>query len=165
MTNQKINNTSKIEHLISTDDLNQESIIKIFDMAESFFKIGQRDIKKVPLLRGKTVCNLFFENSTRTRTTFEIAAKRLSADVINLDIPTSSQSKGESIFDMVDNLIAMGTDIFVIRHPEAGIPNQIAQHVPSHIHVINGGDGSNAHPTQGLLDAFTIRNIKKILAI
>ena len=161
MTNQKINNTSKIEHLISTDDLNQESIIKIFDMAESFFKIGQRDIKKVPLLRGKTVCNLFFENSTRTRTTFEIAAKRLSADVINLDIPTSSQSKGESIFDMVDNLIAMGTDIFVIRHPEAGIPNQIAQHVPSHIHVINGGDGSNAHPTQGLLDAFTIRKYKK----
>ena len=161
MTNQIISNNSKINHLISTDDLNYESIIKIFDMAESFFKIGQRDIKKIPLLRGKTICNLFFENSTRTRTTFEIAAKRLSADVINLDIPTSSQSKGESIFDMVDNLIAMGTDIFVVRHPEAGVPNKIANHVASNIHIINGGDGSNAHPTQGLLDAFTIRKFKK----
>ena len=161
MTNQIIPNNSKINHLISTDDLNYESIIKIFDMAESFFKIGQRDIKKIPLLRGKTICNLFFENSTRTRTTFEIAAKRLSADVINLDIPTSSQSKGESIFDMVDNLIAMGTDIFVVRHPEAGVPNKIANHVASNIHIINGGDGSNAHPTQGLLDAFTIRKFKK----
>jgi aspartate carbamoyltransferase catalytic subunit len=161
MTNQIISNNSKINHLISTDDLNYELIIKIFDMAESFFKIGQRDIKKIPLLRGKTICNLFFENSTRTRTTFEIAAKRLSADVINLDIPTSSQSKGESIFDMVDNLIAMGTDIFVVRHPEAGVPNKIANHVASNIHIINGGDGSNAHPTQGLLDAFTIRKFKK----
>jgi aspartate carbamoyltransferase catalytic subunit len=161
MTNQIIFNNSKINHLISTDDLNYELIIKIFDMAESFFKIGQRDIKKIPLLRGKTICNLFFENSTRTRTTFEIAAKRLSADVINLDIPTSSQSKGESIFDMVDNLIAMGTDIFVVRHPEAGVPNKIANHVASNIHIINGGDGSNAHPTQGLLDAFTIRKFKK----
>jgi aspartate carbamoyltransferase catalytic subunit len=161
MTNQIISNNSKINHLISTDDLNYESIIEIFDMAESFFKIGQRDIKKIPLLRGKTICNLFFENSTRTRTTFEIAAKRLSADVINLDIPTSSQSKGESIFDMVDNLIAMGTDIFVVRHPEAGVPNKIANHVASNIHIINGGDGSNAHPTQGLLDAFTIRKFKK----
>ena len=161
MTNQIISNNSKINHLISTDDLNYESIIKIFDMAESFFKIGQRDIKKIPLLRGKTICNLFFENSTRTRTTFEIAAKRLSADVINLDILTSSQSKGESIFDMVDNLIAMGTDIFVVRHPEAGVPNKIANHVASNIHIINGGDGSNAHPTQGLLDAFTIRKFKK----
>ena len=161
MTNQIISNNSKINHLISTEDLNYESIIKIFDMAESFFKIGQRDIKKIPLLRGKTICNLFFENSTRTRTTFEIAAKRLSADVINLDIPTSSQSKGESIFDMVDNLIAMGTDIFVVRHPEAGVPNKIANHVASNIHIINGGDGSNAHPTQGLLDAFTIRKFKK----
>ncbi len=161
MTNQIISNNSKINHLISTDDLNYELIIKIFDMAESFFKIGQRDIKKIPLLRGKTICNLFFENSTRTRITFEIAAKRLSADVINLDIPTSSQSKGESIFDMVDNLIAMGTDIFVVRHPEAGVPNKIANHVASNIHIINGGDGSNAHPTQGLLDAFTIRKFKK----
>ena len=161
MTNQIISNNSKINHLISTDNLNYESIIKIFDMAESFFKIGQRDIKKIPLLRGKTICNLFFENSTRTRTTFEIAAKRLSADVINLDIPTSSQSKGESIFDIVDNLIAMGTDIFVVRHPEAGVPNKIANHVASNIHIINGGDGSNAHPTQGLLDAFTIRKFKK----
>ena len=161
MTNQIISNNSKINHLISTEDLNYESIIKIFDMAESFFKIGQRDIKKIPLLRGKTICNLFFENSTRTRTTFEIAAKRLSADVINLDIPTSSQSKGESIFDMVDNLIAMGTDIFVVRHPEAGVPNKIANHVASNIHIINGGDGNNAHPTQGLLDAFTIRKFKK----
>ena len=122
--------------------------------------INNRYIKNVPLLRGKTVCNLFFENSTRTRTTFEIAAKRLSADVINLDIPSSSQSKGESVLDTIDNLIAMGADIFIIRHSQPGIPEKIAKHVGPNVHIINAGDGHHAHPTQGLLDVFTIKKFK-----
>ena len=130
-------------------------------MAETFLKTSQRDVKNVPLLRGKTVCNLFFENSTRTRTTFEIAAKRLSADVINLDISSSSQSKGESIIDTVNNLIAMSADIFVIRHSKPGVPKFISENIDQSVHVINAGDGNNAHPTQGLLDAFTIRKYKK----
>ncbi len=117
-------------------------------------------MKKVPLLRGKTVCNLFFENSTRTRTTFEIAAKRLSADVISLNVSTSSQSKGETILDTVDNLIAMHADMFVVRHAQSGAAHLIAKHVPPHIHVVNAGDGRHSHPTQGLLDVFTIRKYK-----
>jgi aspartate carbamoyltransferase catalytic subunit len=122
--------------------------------------VAEREVKKVPLLRGKTVCNIFFENSTRTRTTFEIAAKRLSADVINLNVNTSSQSKGETVLDTVDNLIAMHADMFVVRHAQSGAAHFIARHVPSHIHVINAGDGRHAHPTQGLLDVFTIRRYK-----
>ena len=161
MINNQISNEGKLQHLITTEGISKELITKIFNLAESFLKVGKRDVKKVPLLRGKTVCNLFFENSTRTRTTFEIAAKRLSADVLNLDIPTSSQSKGESLIDTINNLIAMSTDIFVIRHPEAGIPNYIANNVDESVHIINAGDGNNAHPTQGLLDAFTIRKYKK----
>jgi aspartate carbamoyltransferase catalytic subunit len=159
--NFQVSQNGKLKHLLSTDGLSREIIIEIFDMAESFLKISSRDVKKVPLLRGKTVCNLFFENSTRTRTTFEIAAKRLSADVINLDVPTSSQSKGESILDTVNNLIAMGADIFVIRHGTPRIPELIAQNVGNDVHIINGGDGNHAHPTQGLLDTFTIRRFKK----
>jgi len=106
------------------------------------------------------VCNLFFENSTRTRTTFEIAAKRLSADVISLNVSTSSQSKGETILDTVDNLIAMHADMFVVRHAQSGAAHLIAKHVPPHIHVVNAGDGRHSHPTQGLLDVFTIRKYK-----
>ena len=159
--NFQVSQNGKLKHLLSTDGLSREIIIEIFDMAESFLKISSRDVKKVTLLRGKTVCNLFFENSTRTRTTFEIAAKRLSADVINLDVPTSSQSKGESILDTVNNLIAMGADIFVIRHGTPRIPELIAQNVGNDVHIINGGDGNHAHPTQGLLDTFTIRRFKK----
>jgi aspartate carbamoyltransferase catalytic subunit len=113
------------------------------------------------LLRGKTVFNLFFENSTRTRTTFEIAATRLSADVMNLDIARSSASKGESLLDTIANLAAMAADIFVVRHSESGAPYLIAQHLPPHIHVVNAGDGRHAHPTQGLLDMLTIRHYKK----
>lgn len=161
MMSLQISEQENLQHLLSTEGLNRELIIKIFNMAESFLKISQRDVKKVPLLRGKTVCNLFFENSTRTRTTFEIAAKRLSADVLNLDIPTSSQSKGESILDTVNNLIAMGTNIFVIRHSKIGIPSYIAGQVHKDVHIINAGDGNHAHPTQGLLDAFTIKKFKK----
>ena len=120
-----------------------------------------REVKKVPLLRGKSVFNLFFENSTRTRTTFEIAAKRLSADVINLDISTSSTAKGESLLDTIDNLVALQADIFVVRHTVSKAPIEIAQHVPAHVHVVNAGDGSHQHPTQGLLDMYTMRHFKQ----
>ncbi|MEN9315645.1 MAG: hypothetical protein RIS35_2038, partial [Pseudomonadota bacterium] len=124
-----------------------------------------REVKKVPLLRGKSVFNLFFENSTRTRTTFEIAAKRLSADVLNLNISTSSASKGESLLDTVDNLAAMHADMFVVRHAASGAPFLIAEHLNrtrgADVHVINAGDGRHAHPTQGLLDMYTIRHFKK----
>ena len=130
------------------------------DTAESFVGVAEREVKKVPLLRGKTVCNLFFENSTRTRTTFEIAAKRLSADVITLNVGTSSQSKGETILDTIDNLTAMHADMFVVRHAQSGAAHMIAKHVAPHISVVNAGDGRHAHPTQGLLDVFTIRKYK-----
>ena len=113
MLNPQLNSKGNLNHLLSIDGLSKERIIQILDTAESFLKIGERDVKKVPILRGKTVCNVFFENSTRTRTTFEIAAKRLSADVINLNVATSSQSKGETILDTINNLIAMNADIFV----------------------------------------------------
>ncbi|HRD84058.1 MAG TPA: aspartate carbamoyltransferase catalytic subunit, partial [Rubrivivax sp.] len=122
------------------------------------------EVKKVPLLRGKSVFNLFFENSTRTRTTFEIAAKRLSADVINLDIARSSTAKGESLLDTVANLSAMHADMFVVRHAESGAPYLIARHCAPHVHVVNAGDGRHAHPTQGLLDMYTIRHYKRDFA-
>ena len=111
--------------------------------------MNDREVKKVPLLRGKSVFNLFFENSTRTRTTFEIAAKRLSADVFNLDIARSSAAKGESLLDTIANLSAMAADLFVVRHSESGAPYLIAQHVAPHVHVINAGDGRHAHPRRG----------------
>ncbi|MDG2252603.1 MAG: aspartate carbamoyltransferase catalytic subunit [Methylophilaceae bacterium] len=161
MSNIKIKTEINFQHLLSIEGMSKELITKIFDIAETFLKIGKHDVKKVPLLRGKTVCNLFFENSTRTRTTFEIAAKRLSADVLNLDISSSSQSKGESIIDTVNNLIAMSGNIFVIRHPESGMPKFIASNINKDVHIINAGDGNHSHPTQGLLDAFTIRKYKK----
>ncbi|MGH6624344.1 MAG: aspartate carbamoyltransferase catalytic subunit, partial [Burkholderiaceae bacterium] len=132
--------------------------------ADSFINIAEREVKSVPLLRGKSVFNLFFENSTRTRTTFEIAARRLSADVFNLDIVRSSAAKGESLLDTIDNLTAMQADMFVVRHATSGAPYLIARHMSAtapHIHVINAGDGRHAHPTQGLLDAYTIRHYKK----
>ena len=161
MTKLQLNKTGNLNHLLTTEGLEEDLIFKIFNLADSFLNINNRVIKNVPLLRGKTVCNLFFENSTRTRTTFEIAAKRLSADVTNLDIPSSSQSKGESVLDTIDNLIAMGADIFIIRHSQPGIPEKIAKHVGPNVHIINAGDGHHAHPTQGLLDVFTIKKFKE----
>ncbi len=160
MNNPQMNAEGQLIHLLSIEDLPKKKLIQILDTAESFIGVAEREVKKVPLLRGKTVCNLFFENSTRTRTTFEIAAKRLSADVISLNVATSSQSKGETILDTVDNLIAMHADMFVVRHAESGAAHFIARHVPPHIHVINAGDGRHSHPTQGLLDVFTIRKYK-----
>jgi aspartate carbamoyltransferase catalytic subunit len=162
MTNQ-LNRNGKLTHLLTLEGMPKEQILYILDTAKQFVSVTSpnREVKKVPLLRGKSVFNLFFENSTRTRTTFEIAANRLSADIINLDISTSSTSKGESLMDTIDNLIAMQADIFVVRHNISKAPIEIANHVPEHVHVINAGDGSHQHPTQGLLDAYTMRHFKQ----
>ena len=158
--NPQLNRHGELVHLLSTEGLPREILLHILDTAANFVGVHQREVKKVPLLRGKSVFNLFFENSTRTRTTFEIAATRLSADVINLDIARSSASKGESLLDTIANLSAMAADLFVVRHSESGAPYLIAQHVAPHVHVINAGDGRHAHPTQGLLDMYTIRHHK-----
>ncbi len=159
----QFNAAGELTHLLTLEGLPKEQIIHILDTAQQFVSVTDptREVKKVPLLRGKSVFNLFFENSTRTRTTFEIAAKRLSADVINLDIPTSSTAKGESLLDTIDNLVAMQADIFVVRHSASRAPIEIANHVPSHVHVVNAGDGSHQHPTQGLLDVYTMRHFKQ----
>jgi aspartate carbamoyltransferase catalytic subunit len=163
--NPQLNGDGQLQHLLTLEGLPVTVIDRILDTALPFVSIAERDVKKVPLLRGKTVFNLFFENSTRTRTTFEIAAKRLSADVINLNIGVSSTSKGETLLDTIDNLVAMNADMFVVRHAQSGAAHLIAQHLSAagrpHIHVINAGDGRHAHPTQGLLDLFTIRHYKK----
>ena len=150
----------RARHFLTTEDLSGDAIGEILDTAESFISVGEREIKKVPLLRGKTIVNLFFEASTRTRTTFEIAGKRLSADIININTSVSATQKGESLLDTVRNLEAMHTDLFVIRHPLSGAADLIARSVPHHVHVVNAGDGRHAHPTQGLLDMFTIRRYK-----
>ena len=159
--NPQLNKNGELIHLLSTEGLSRDILTHILDAATQFVSVSDRDVKKVPLLRGKSVFNLFFENSTRTRTTFEIAAKRLSADVFNLDIARSSASKGETLLDTIANLSAMAADIFVVRHSESGAPYLIAEHVAPHVHVVNAGDGRHAHPTQGLLDAYTIRHFKK----
>ncbi len=150
----------RLKHLLTLEGVDRHRILEILDLAESFISVGEREIKKVPLLRGKTIVNLFFESSTRTRTTFEIAGKRLSADVINLNVNASATTKGETLLDTVRNLEAMHTDLFVVRHAESGVACLVASHVAPDVHVINAGDGSHAHPTQALLDAFTIRRHK-----
>jgi len=159
--NPQLNANGELRHLLSIEGLPREVLLGILDTAASFVGVTEREVKKVPILRGKSVFNLFFEPSTRTRTTFEIAAKRLSADVINLNIAASSQTKGESLLDTVANLSAMQADVFVVRHASSGAPFLIAQHVKAHEHVINAGDGRHAHPTQGLLDLYTIRHYKR----
>jgi aspartate carbamoyltransferase catalytic subunit len=167
MYNPQLNRNGELQHLLSIEGLPAATLTHILDTATRFVGVSDRDVKKVPLLRGKSVFNLFFENSTRTRTTFEIAATRLSADVINLNIGASSTSKGESLLDTVDNLAAMHADMFVVRHAQSGAPYLIARHVDRlhgpHVHVINAGDGRHAHPTQGLLDVYTIRHYKQDL--
>jgi aspartate carbamoyltransferase catalytic subunit len=168
MRNPQLNADGALTHLLTLEGLPLDIIRHILDTAAPFVSIGEREVKKVPLLRGKAVFNLFFENSTRTRTTFEIAAKRLSADVINLNIGASSTSKGETLLDTVDNLVAMDADLFVVRHSQSGAPHLIAQHLNAtgkrHVHVVNAGDGRHAHPTQGLLDLYTIRHYKSDFA-
>ena len=150
----------RLKHFLTINGLPKHTLDSILDYARSFISFGQREIKKVPLLRGKTVVNLFFEPSTRTRTTFEIAAKRLSADVINLNAARISTSKGETILDTVRTLEAMHTDLFVVRDGASGAAHLIASHMPPHVKVINAGDGRHAHPTQAMLDMFTIREEK-----
>jgi len=162
--NPQLNKNGELIHLLSTEGLSRDILTHILDTAANFVSVNSREVKKVPLLRGKSVFNLFFENSTRTRTTFDIAAKRLSADVFTLDIGRSSTAKGETLLDTIDNLSAMAADIFVVRHSESGAPYLIAQHVAPHVHVVNAGDGRHAHPTQGLLDMYTIRHYKKDFA-
>ena len=159
--NPQLTRNGELKHLLTIEGLPRDIVTHILDTADQFVSVTDRDVKKVPLLRGKSVFNLFFENSTRTRTTFEIAAKRLSADVINLNINASSTSKGESLLDTINNLSAMHADMFVVRHASSGAPYLIAQHCAPHVHVINAGDGRHAHPTQGLLDMYTIRHFKK----
>ncbi|HMQ73396.1 MAG TPA: aspartate carbamoyltransferase catalytic subunit [Rubrivivax sp.] len=159
--NPQLNAHGELIHLLSIEGLPRPVVTQILDTASTFLSVNDREVKKVPLLRGKSVFNLFFENSTRTRTTFEIAAKRLSADVINLDIARSSTAKGESLLDTIANLSAMQADMFVVRHAESGAPYLIAQHCAPHVHVVNAGDGRHAHPTQALLDMYTIRHFKR----
>ena len=156
-SNPQLDKKGQLHHLLTREGLPAKILWQILDTAKTF--VGTK-VKKEPLLRGKSVFNVFFEPSTRTRTTFEIAAKRLSADVINLAINVSSQTKGETVLDTVANLSAMQADMFVVRHATSGAPHLIARHVASDIHVINAGDGRHSHPTQGLLDMFTIRHYK-----
>src|SRR5438309_6175306 len=143
------------KHLLGIRELDAGEITHLLDTAETFREISRRDIKKVPALRGRTVINLFFEPSTRTRTSFEIAAKRLSADAINISVSTSSVSKGETLLDTARNLQAMSPDCIVIRHSSAGAPYHLTR--VCNAAIINAGDGAHEHPTQALLDALTIR--------
>jgi len=159
--NPQLNRNGELHHLLSLEGLPRAIIERILSTADGFINVASREVKNVPLLRGRSVFNLFFEHSTRTRTTFEIAARRLSADVFNLDIMRSSTAKGESLLDTINNLTAMQADMFVVRHATGGAPHLIARHVAPHVHVINAGDGRHAHPTQGLLDMYTIRHYKR----
>lgn len=151
----------KKKDLIGIKDLSREEVELLLETAESFKEVGTREIKKVPTLRGKTVVNLFCEPSTRTRTSFELAAKRLSADVVNISPRTSSITKGESLLDSARNIEAMQADLLVIRHPSSGAPAFLARNLQ--LGVINAGDGAHEHPTQALLDLYTIRERKKNL--
>ncbi|MGH6635863.1 MAG: aspartate carbamoyltransferase catalytic subunit, partial [Gammaproteobacteria bacterium] len=159
-SNIQIDEQGRLKHFLSIEGLPQGLLLEILATAEGFAPVGRRPVKKVPLLRGKTVVNLFFEPSTRTRITFELAAKRLSADVLTLNIGDSSTRKGESLLDTLRNLEAMHCDMFVIRHDCSGAAHFIANHVCSEVRVINAGDGRHAHPTQAMLDMFTIRRAK-----
>ncbi|MFZ5595025.1 MAG: aspartate carbamoyltransferase catalytic subunit [Pseudomonadota bacterium] len=162
--NIQLDKNGRLRHFLTIEGLSRKLLVEILDTAESFSGVAEQTIKKVPLLRGKTIVNLFFESSTRTRTTFELAAKRLSADVLNINVAASATSKGESLLDTLHNLQAMHCDMFVVRHDRSGTAHFIARHVAPHISVINAGDGRHAHPTQAMLDMFTIRRHKKEFA-
>lgn len=158
--NIQLDNNGRLKHFLSTEGLSRHLLLQILTHAESFSGVGERAVKKVPLLRGKTIVNLFFEPSTRTRTTFELAAKRLSADVLNINIATSATKKGEALTDTLRTLEAMHCDMFIVRHANSGAAHYIANQVAPHISVINAGDGRHAHPTQAMLDMFTIKQHK-----
>ncbi len=159
-SNIQLDERGRLRHFLSIEELPRTLLVEILDVAENFAGVGERAVKKVPLLRGKTIANLFFEPSTRTRSTFELAAKRLSADVLTINISASSTKKGESLLDTLRNLEAMQCDMFVVRHEHSGAAHLIASNVSPGISVINAGDGRHSHPTQGMLDAFTIRRVK-----
>ncbi len=144
-----------MNHLLSIDDLDYDELTALLDLSEQFVAVNQRDIPKVPALRGKVVASLFYEESTRTRLSFETAAKRLSCDVMTFSVAQSSVKKGESLRDTVQTIAAMGIDAIVVRHPAAGAPNRIVDWIDAA--VINAGDGRHAHPTQALLDVLTLR--------
>lgn len=146
-----------MKHLLDTVSLSREDAISILDIAEEMTQVSEREVKKLPVLRGRTVVNLFFEDSTRTRLSFEAAAKRLSADVLNFSAKGSSVSKGESLQDTIQTISAMGADALVVRHPGSGTPHRLAQTGWIDVPVVNAGDGTHEHPTQALLDAFTLR--------
>lgn len=150
-----------LSHLLDLGSLGREDVLHVLDTAEAFFEVSRRPVRKVPTLRGKTIVNLFYEASTRTRTSFEIAAKRLSADAVNMSVSTSSVSKGETLYDTCKTLEAMHPDVVVIRHSASGAPHYVASKL--RCGIVNAGDGMHAHPTQGLLDAFTIRRAKGTL--
>ena len=156
----QLDEQGRLRHFLSIEGLSRSLLDDILNTAESFASVTEQAVKKVPLLRGKTIVNLFFESSTRTRTTFELAAKRLSADVLNININVSATSKGETLLDTVRNLEAMHCDMFIVRHPLSGAAHFIAQHAAPHISIINAGDGRHAHPTQAMLDMYTIRRHK-----
>jgi len=159
--NIQLDSQGRLKHFLSIEGLNRQILTDILDASEPFANVSEQAVKKVPILRGKTIVNLFFEPSTRTRTTFELAAKRLSADVLNINISTSATSKGESLLDMLHNLESMHCDMFIVRHNQSGAAHFIASHVSPHISVINAGDGCHAHPSQAMLDMFTIRRYKQ----
>ncbi|MFK5985163.1 MAG: aspartate carbamoyltransferase catalytic subunit [Pseudomonadota bacterium] len=159
--NIQLNEQGELKHFLAIEGLKRQHLTQILDTAESFASVSEKAVKNVPILRGKTIINLFFEASTRTRTTFELAAKRLSADVLNININTSATSKGESLMDMLHNFEAMHCDMFVVRHNQSGAAHFIAQYVSPHISVINAGDGCHEHPSQAMLDMFTIRRHKQ----
>ena len=151
-------NSLRGSNLLTLENLTREAIVEILDTAESFVEVNQRSVKKVPALKGRVVASLFFEESTRTRLSFETAAKRLSADVLSLAVASSSVKKGESLRDTIATIDALGIDAVVMRHQSSGAALQVSRYVP-HVRVINAGDGQHQHPTQGLLDVFTIRQI------
>lgn len=157
----QIGSQGRLRHFLSIEGLNRQILMDILKRADSFLAPTGHVIQSADLLAGRTVMNLFFETSTRTRTTFELAEKRLSANVINLNIAASATKKGESLLDTIRNLQAMQCDLFVVRHGMSGAAQFIAQHVESHVAVINGGDGWHAHPSQAMLDMYTIRHHKK----
>ena len=158
--NLQLDEKGRLKRFLTIEGLDKALLLQILDTAESFVGVGERAVKKVPLLRGKTIINLFFEPSTRTRTTFELAAKRLSADLLNINVSVSATSKGESLLDTLRNLQAMHCDMFVVRHRTSGAAHFMARHVAPHVSVVNAGDGRHAHPTQAMLDMFTIRRVK-----
>lgn len=151
-------NTIRGRNLLSLDHLSDRAILEVLDTAELFVEVNQRTMKKVPALKGRVVASLFYEESTRTRLSFETAAKRLSADVLSLAVASSSVKKGESLRDTIATIDALGIDAVILRHQSSGAAHQVSDYVP-HVRVINAGDGLHQHPTQGLLDVFTVRQV------